>query len=200
MGTALVAIATACGGGGEQALAPELDTTPAPTATVEAPTTIEAADAPTPAPTASATPVPPTPTATPNARDALEAAVLEAHAKYLQAIIDSGDPPDPNHPGLLRWATGDALLAWQERRRNQQLEGQFVAGSISSRPSVVDLSDDRAVVEDCLLDRAPVYTRSGQIVEPAPLKRFLVRTTIMRGNVGWQVVLHDTEAAVECFD
>lgn len=164
-----------------------------------------AAPAPTPPASASATAAPtdPAPTATPpptlaptatatapptaDAQADLEAAVLEAHAGYLEAFADSGSPPRPNHPGLRRYATGEALEVAQTLRRGQRERGEYVEGGANSQPSILEISQTRAVVADCLIDNATVYSRNGAAIQQPPNGAVYYETVIVLTAQGWQV-------------
>jgi hypothetical protein len=181
--TVAVGLLGASCAGGPDAAAPA-PTPPASTSATAAPTdpAPPATPPPTPAPTATATASP-----TEDAQADLEAAVLEAHAGYLEASIVSGSPPDPDHPLLLRWATGPLLEKAQQRRRQFALEGHHLVGGYDSHPRVIELTEGRAVIEDCLLDTAPWVDASGAVVEPVLDGRRYFQTIVVRAGEQWKV-------------
>lgn len=130
----------ACGTSGSTDSAAPEETDPPPTSTTLEPSTTTTA-APTP-----------------------EAAVLDAVAGYWRTFFEANDPPNPAHPGYARYYTGEALKRSTGNTQNRLDVGTAVkpgaAGLFASRPTVVDVAGDHAVVDDCVLDDSTLVERA----------------------------------------
>jgi hypothetical protein len=184
--TALVVLGASCGGGSDDpapgsALPTVLEVTPTATPVDPAP--------PTPTPTAAPTETPtPAPESTVDEQAALEAAVLEAHAGYLEAYFESGRLADPDYPPLLEHTTGASLQAAQASRTRYREQGVTVVGSYESRPRFVEQrSDGSVLVEDCFLDAAPAIDSSGRVVAEVDEFRIYLQTVLVYLDNRWKV-------------
>lgn len=174
----LVLTLTACSSSPEPDAAPDPTTTPvaAPVATPLA------AAPPAPPPTAVASPSPPPdPTPVPD----VESEILTAYAGFIQAVIDSGNPPDPDHPDLLRYSTGQVLENFQRGRTEQRAMGWRVEGELLSSPLSVSYDGERAVVEDCILDMLAVIAGNGDVVSEVSSEHRFFEVVLVRGDSGW---------------
>jgi pyruvate/2-oxoglutarate dehydrogenase complex dihydrolipoamide acyltransferase (E2) component len=182
--TVAVGLLGASCAGGPDAAAPA-PTPPASASATAAPTdpAPPATPPPTPAPTATATASP-----TADAQADLEAAVLEAHAGYLEAYFESGRRADPDYPPLLERATGAALRVAQASRQRYLDAGWRVEGGYDSSATFVGVRDDgAAVVDDCLLDAAPAVDSAGDVVAPVADHRIYVMTVLVQMSGKWRV-------------
>lgn len=178
-------LGTSCGGG-DSAAPSQLPTVVEVTPTAPAVATADATPTPTVVPPTAAPPTA-TPAPTVDEQAELEATVLEAHDNYFKASRASGDPPNPDHPDLIRWATGALLENVRERRASQREAGAYVRGGFDSHPRLLELGPGRALIEDCFLDTAPVFNANGDIVEAVPDERIYFQTVVVLTDGGWKV-------------
>jgi hypothetical protein len=101
-----------------------------------------------------------------------EAAVLAAYEASWRAFEEAGtDPATPDHPRLTETMTGPALAAATQALGEMAELQQHLEGRVELSPRVADLSGNRAVVEDCVIDRGQRVGPDGRVVlrsEPTP--------------------------------
>ena len=101
---------------------------------------------------------------------ATKAAILDAYRQSLEAFVAVGTDPNgqPNDPRLAEHTIGNALVASQVTIIRLRKAGHVLQGGVESHPTVVELTAETAVVEDCAFDRvATANATTGEIVEPA---------------------------------
>ncbi len=113
---------------------------------------------------------------------ATKVAILDAYRQSLEAAIAVGSDPNgqPTDPRLQERKIGNALLALQVSITRLRNAGHVLRGDVESHPTVVELTGDTAVVEDCGVDQVAVINAStGEVVQPAldPPKNTLARAT-----------------------
>jgi hypothetical protein len=123
-------------------------------------------------------PTPPAPTASPSERatDPVAEAVLDAYQGYWDAILAANDPPDENHPGLKRYATGAAYESVFNAAQTNRLAGRALrlpTNSVSGhRVEVVSIDGDTARVRDCTVnDGLVVDVDTGDVVNDEVVTR-----------------------------
>jgi hypothetical protein len=161
---ALGLVAAACDGGDDEAggttMTEQAETTAAPT-TTEATTT----------------------TLTP------EEEVLTAYRNAANAVYTAYDPPNPNHPDLLAFLSGDILARVQSLLAQYQSQGVSVVGSVDLAPTLVSLVGDTAVVEDCFVDHSqPVNTVTRAPMGEASQTVLHINGYLERIDGSWKVV------------
>jgi hypothetical protein len=101
-----------------------------------------------------------------------EAAVLAAYEASWRAFEEAGtDPATPDHPRLAETMTGPALAAATQALGEMAELQQHLEGQVELSPRVTELSGNRAVVEDCVIDRGQRVGADGGVVlrsEPTP--------------------------------
>lgn len=155
---------------------------------------------PEPAPTRSAapatSPVPAT-TAPPNEAigSSLDDPVLLAVDGFDRSTIAVNDPPDPDHPDLARYRTGEVLrsgIASVASNRNLGIAYRMApAATFRHEARVVQLSDVRALVHDCIVDEArQVAMGDGTVLNDAVATK-LYATRLMLVDGTWKVFEND---------
>jgi hypothetical protein len=173
-----------------------------------APTTLARDGATTTAADASTTTPPPTTTTTPPTTEPLteEDAILAAVDGFWQTVVESSQPPDPDHPGLEQYLTGRQYEVTLDRIRHKLLLGQATRYPEDSRyshsPELQSMSADSAVVADCGVDDLIVYdVASGRILNDA-VSTTLWELRLLKAEGQWRVseslIAEQWEGAVEC--
>jgi hypothetical protein len=151
-----------------------------------------------PAPHASQPPPaksPPSPTPTDVAptstASSIEQAVSMAVDGFDRSTITVNDPPDPEHPDLPRYRAGSVLQAGIDAvtsNRNLGIAFRMAPGaSLRHEARVVQLTDVRAIVQDCVVDEArQVSIADGRILNDAVATK-LYRTSLMLVDGMWKV-------------
>lgn len=87
-------------------------------------------------------------------REAEEQAVIDAYLAELDAFYAAANPPDPDHPDLEKYATGEALRTVQENLTRLRTAGLAIkrGAQTQNSPRVVSITADRALIEDCATD------------------------------------------------
>lgn len=118
----------------------------------------------------------------------LEQQVLAAYREFQNIDEAVWNPPNPDHPLLAQVATGSELVRLRELLASDRSLGRIVRGQIDVSPRVVQLTDTRAVVDDCLLDHTGVYdTTSGSLLEPVDTERRRFTAVLIRESGRWKV-------------
>jgi hypothetical protein len=120
-----------------------------------------------------------------------EEAVLAAYQGYWDTWLAATNPPDPGHPDLARFATGEALERDLAAITNYRQLSQFVRLPVSRSwahdASVLALKGDRAVIIDCSIDDTILVDRpSGRILNDA-VATYEMRAAMVRDGAGWKV-------------
>jgi hypothetical protein len=82
----------------------------------------------------------------------LEEEVIRDYQTGTAALSAAGNPPNPNHPDVLRYWTGDALTFIQSRIGQLQANNVGAENTIETHPVVRSISADTAVIDDCFVD------------------------------------------------
>jgi hypothetical protein len=82
----------------------------------------------------------------------LEDEVIRDYEAANAALSAAGNPPNPNHPDLLRYWTGDALAFMQSRLTQLQANNVGAENTVETHPVVRSLSGDTAQLDDCFVD------------------------------------------------
>lgn len=161
-------------------------------------------------PTTSTGPVevtqPPETTARVGVESSIEEAVSAAVDGFDRSTITVNDPPDPGHPDLARYRAGSVLQAGIDAvtsNRNLGIAFRLAPGSSFRHESrVVQLTDVRALVHDCIVDEArQVAIADGRILNDAVATK-LYRTSLMLIDGAWKVydnqLVERREGVVAC--
>ena len=121
--------------------------------------------------------------------DAEKAAVLVAYRSFRTAYQEAGDPPNPLHADLPKYADGTALETATETILAWKSAGWVVRGTVDLAPRVERIEGDRALVRDCLFDGLGIYEAAHpeKLVEPMDTARVLDRVTLTRVGGAWKV-------------
>jgi hypothetical protein len=97
-----------------------------------------------------------------------EAVVLEAYYAGWEAFDEaSGNPVNPDHPALAETMVDPALSAAQNSLRQMSETGEYFDGPpIEHSATVTELSETRAVIEDCVVDASARYAADGSVLAP----------------------------------
>lgn len=133
--------------------------------------------------------------------DAAEEAVLNAYQGYWDAIIEANSPPDPTHPALKRYATGEAYESVFEAAQTNRVANRALRlpedARYEHRAEVVSIEGDTATVRDCSIDDLLVVnTETGEVVNDEVVTR-LSTGTLVRENGTWKVADSEVERTWE---
>jgi hypothetical protein len=122
-------------------------------------------------------------------RALLEADVLAAYEASWNDFINAGDPPVPDAEFLADHMAGDALDVTRNLLRQYHAEGVVLRGTFEVDAVVTEVSEDRAVIEDCALDQLEVVVAdSGRVAEGHDEERDgFVAELIVEGGL-WKVI------------
>jgi hypothetical protein len=81
-----------------------------------------------------------------------EQVVIQDYQAGTAALSAAFNPPNPQHPDLLRYWTGDALTFMQSRITQLQANNVAYQNTIETHPVVRSISGDIAVIDDCIED------------------------------------------------
>jgi hypothetical protein len=124
---------------------------------------------------------------TTSAPETPEQQVLDAYRRGWQGFLAALDPPSVENPDFLRWNTGDALRDSKVYIAELQADGLVVRGTLEHNPRLVTIEGDRAVVEDCLLDRSLKYdAKTGALRDDPNPPRIGYRTEMARELGVWK--------------
>jgi hypothetical protein len=118
----------------------------------------------------------------------LEADVVAAYEASWTDFIRAGDPPSPDADFLADHMGGEALTVTRNLLRQYHAEGVVLRGTFTVDAAVTELSEERAVIEDCGLDELEVVVPdSGRVAEGHDDERDgFVAELIMEGGL-WKV-------------
>lgn len=121
-----------------------------------------------------------------------EAEVLDAYRSFWDAYLAAGDPMDPAHPDLERYATGASLERVRESFARHFANGEVIRGTVELSPEVERSSADSATVRDCYLDRTHLFdSATGEQVDPPGEVTFQVVAELVRDGGAWKVATLD---------
>jgi hypothetical protein len=116
-----------------------------------------------------------------------EAAVLAAYEAGWRAFEQAAaDPVDPNHPALAETMTGPALQAVRQSLGEMAETQQHLEGGVELSPQVTELSGNRAVVEDCVIDRSNRLASNGSLVGRSELTPWPYHAEMVREGGVWR--------------
>jgi hypothetical protein len=116
-----------------------------------------------------------------------EAAVLAAYEAAWQAFEEaSADPVDPAHPALAETMTGPALAAVQQSLSEMAELQRHIQGGVDLSPEVVEISGNRAEVEDCVTDHGQQIAADGSVVVRSDATPHTIRTIMVRDGGAWK--------------
>jgi hypothetical protein len=135
-----------------------------------------------------------------------EDAILAAVDGYWQSFLDANDPPDPNHPDLARYRTGDALETAVANINDRIKLGQAIrlpSDSVYGNTSHVEaINGEEADVLSCSIDDSVLYDRASGSVLNDRVSTFEFRLTLVKDNGLWKVStgtqLHRWEGVSNC--
>jgi hypothetical protein len=117
--------------------------------------------------------------------------VLVALDGFINSTIAVNDPPDPGHPDLARFRTGAVLAnALDAVGQNRQLgiAYRLPAESVyGHQPTISQVSDNTALVRNCLVDDAQQVAVSSGLVLNSSVATKLFETTLVREEGIWKV-------------
>ena len=121
--------------------------------------------------------------------ESLEADVVAAYEASWADFVNAGDPPSPDAEFLADHMGGEALTVTRNLLRQYHAEGVVLRGTFTVDAAVTELSEDRAVIEDCALDELEVVVPdSGRVAEGHDDERDgFVAELIMDGGL-WKVI------------
>jgi hypothetical protein len=122
-------------------------------------------------------------------QESLAADVVAAYEASWTDFIKAGDPPSPDAEFLADHMGGEALTVTRNLLRQYHAEGVVLRGTFTVDAAVTELSENRAVIEDCALDELEVVVPdSGRVAEGHDDDRdgFVVEL-IMEGGM-WKVI------------
>jgi hypothetical protein len=126
-----------------------------------------------------------------------EADVVAAYEASWTDFIRAGDPPSPDAEFLADHMAGDALEVSRNLLHELQAEGVVLRGTYELHARVIELADDRAVVEDCGLDQMEVVSpASGEVVEPHDNERDGVVAELTLEGGTWKVISYANDGQV----
>lgn len=124
-----------------------------------------------------------------------DADVLAAYRGFWDAYLEAGDPMDPAHPALERYASGASLARVRESFAEHFSNGEVIRGSVELSPEVEQLDGETATVRDCYLDRTHLFdTATGEQVDPPGDATFEVVATLVLEDGAWKVSTLDKVA------
>jgi hypothetical protein len=117
--------------------------------------------------------------------------VLDAVEGFGRSTLTVNDPPNAGHPDLARFRTGEVLAnARTAVLRNQQLGIAYRLprdADYTHTATIVQATDVRAVVHDCVVDRAQqVALADGRVLNDAIATK-LFETTLVVSEGVWKV-------------
>lgn len=120
-----------------------------------------------------------------------EGEVLAAVDGYWQSFLDANDPPDPDHPGLARYRTGEALRVAVDNVRERQQLGHYVRlpnNSVFSRQTeLVEVGQDLAEVRDCVIDDSELVEQGSEAVLNSEVETTQYLMTLKLEGDQWKV-------------
>ena len=114
--------------------------------------------------------------------------VLDAYAKYLQVFLASGNPANPDYPGLAEVIHPGALQGVRDRRRFMQQAGSYNGGVYTGSLSVAERRGDEILLADCALDETVVWDKNGSVVSPAATGLLQLQVTVIEASGALQVL------------
>lgn len=120
-----------------------------------------------------------------------EEAVLAAVDGYWQSFLDANNPPNPDHPGLARYRTGEALRVAVENVRERQQLGHYVRlpedSVFSRRTGVIEQGLESTQVRDCVVDDSELVEIGSEVVLNSEVEtsRYLLTLRLEDGH--WKV-------------
>jgi hypothetical protein len=130
-----------------------------------------------------------------------EAAVLAAVEGYWDSYFVINDPPNPDHPDLARYRTGEALETTRANLQERKDLGQVVRlpePSVWSRSTdIVSIVDDQARVAECVIDDSQLIDQgSGEVLNDSTLT-VEFELDLVRDDNGWRVARNVTVSEQE---
>jgi hypothetical protein len=137
------------------------------------------------------------PATTEEPQEGRAADVVAAYQASWTDFIKAGDPPSPDAEFLADHMAGDALEVSRNLLHQLQAEGVVLRGTYRFDARVIELADDRAVVEDCGLDQMEVVSpASGEVVEPPDDERDGVVAELTLEGGSWKVISYANDGQV----
>lgn len=131
----------------------------------------------------------------------VEAEVLAAHRAAWDAFVDAAttDPVSPDHPRLAATISGPALSGVTDTLAAMRERGErYETLRYELTPDVVELSDGRAVIHDCVRDVGTlVSVADGTVIEEFDLEWSVV-VVMERDAERWRRTSLRTEGATAC--
>ncbi|HEY6532016.1 MAG TPA: hypothetical protein VIY72_06915, partial [Acidimicrobiales bacterium] len=135
-----------------------------------------------------------------------EEAILAAYQGYWDTWLKANDPPDPDHPDLVNYATGAALENARLAIANHQRLGQVIRlpadSQISSLAEVDSLEVSVATVSDCATDDSKLLDAATGIVLDGEEATFRFEASMHLEDGEWRVATVESiekwEGIVEC--
>lgn len=133
-----------------------------------------------------------TTTASTGATSTVEQEITVRYNSYWEARFDANEnPPNPDHPGLREYATGEQLQSVIEETRRNLEEGLALRkpeNSVArSSVRVVTVNGDEAMLQECVVDDGVIYRyRTGEVVNDT-VATHSVEASMRRVDGEWKV-------------
>ncbi|HET9600059.1 MAG TPA: hypothetical protein VFP08_00660 [Acidimicrobiales bacterium] len=156
----------------------------------------------TTAPTSSTTLAPsttsaPTTTLSPQQQD--EAEIRALHDRFFEMIVTTGNPPDPDHPGIAATTTGIQRERWAQFLHRMRDLGEHNDGEVSGEILAIDYIDaDHVAVRDCTTAITSRFSADGHVVAEDAGPPLVSEIRMVRTAEGWRVEDWFTGGAQPC--
>jgi hypothetical protein len=118
-----------------------------------------------------------------------EEEVLSAYRSGANAVYAAYDPPNPSHPDLLAYLSGDILARVQNLLTQYQSQGVSIVGTVQLSPTLLTMAGDTALVQDCFVDRSQSVNTTTREPVGQPSETVLhIEAHMERTDGTWKVV------------
>ena len=137
--------------------------------------------------------------ATPSTLSEEDEILATVHGAW-DAILRANNPPDPDHPDLPRYLTGEQLARSRETARGRRDRGEAVrlrdGGRYRHSLSLVDNQETSAVVKDCLVDDSMlVRAGTGELLDGDVVVYLFAVTVVREPDQPWRVSAIEVESS-----
>ena len=121
------------------------------------------------------------------------AAAVAAYEANWSNLLAAADPPDPESPALDEHATGEMLAHFRDTLERYAAEGLVLRGTMEFDAEAVEVTEERAVVEDCGLDKTEVVVAAtGDVANASDDEPDGTRADLVMEDGVWKVTaLHE---------
>lgn len=122
-----------------------------------------------------------------------EQAIIAAVDGYWRSYLVAGNPPDPSHPIIDEYTTGDAKVRMVDRLSELQIANQALRAPspsiLTSTVAVLSIEGETANVADCVVDDTQlVQLPSGQVLDDE-VGTVMFSLTLQRVDGSWKVAI-----------